>query len=253
MIKNVVADRIAKLEQEQLSSWKEIHRLQDGDTLELDWKTLPQWTPEHRSAASSAISEWCLAQTVASEALACIEKSDARIGAWLACASARSVVHMLPSKKLPHIGTAGALHEAEIMLSMVESWVQGRYPLQLIRDLSSSFKKNMDESLNFSGASELEHVRMAAMSSYVAVLHASMSHQSTAGKSAHYAAMSIASSEVLRFLHAMGSRAASRTASYWGEQNMSVAIVRANRELLEVLAHKIPSAIENAAEGYEKT
>lgn len=253
MIKNVVADRIAKLGQEQLSSWKEIHHLEDGDTLAVDWETLPRWTPEHRLAASSALSEWCLTQTVASEALASVEGSDARIGAWLACVSARSVVHMLPSQKIPSNTAVSGRPEAQKMLGMVENWVRGRWPLHLIRDQEGWLRQQLDEALFFSGMSELEHVRSAASSSHLAVFHACHRNRASSGKSAHYAAVSIASLAVLRSLQAAGSKASSRTAAYGAELGMMDAFGKANRKLLEALANEMPSAIERAAEGYENT
>lgn len=106
---------IASLPREQVSAWREIHEPGEGDALELDWRTLPRWTPEHREAIAAALHDWVLEQDDACDVMRAIVSSEKHVGVWLACVCARTVLqHVVDGEDRPRLA-----------IETTERWVRG--------------------------------------------------------------------------------------------------------------------------------
>lgn len=89
---------ITRLDSAQVRQLREVHGLDDDHApLTIDWRTLPQWTPEVREAVAVALHDYALSQSDARDVLRAIAASDRRVGVWLACAVARTVLHLVPA------------------------------------------------------------------------------------------------------------------------------------------------------------
>lgn len=106
---------IASLPREQVSAWREIHEPGEGDALELDWRTLPRWTPEHREAIAAALHDWVFEQDDACDVLRAIVSSEKRVGVWLACVCARTVLQYVEDGE----------GRPRLAIETTERWVRG--------------------------------------------------------------------------------------------------------------------------------
>lgn len=94
-------DAVARLPPEEVSSWREIHDLEDASELTLEWSTLPSWTAEHRGAVAKAMGEWCIDGGNPEASLREITMESPRVGVWLSSQVALSVTKYIADKDIP--------------------------------------------------------------------------------------------------------------------------------------------------------
>lgn len=97
----------------------------------IDWSDLSSlWTEARRKDAADTLRDWCLQQTDARAALQAITESSPRVGVWLACAVARSVLSHIPDgEDRPRLALEGA-----------ERWVRGELSEMQCRDADFAYQ-----------------------------------------------------------------------------------------------------------------
>ena len=133
-----ITKAIAALPAEQHRAWREAHGSDEDSALSLRWETSPMWTPEHRDAVAAAIHDICIGSKDASEALSSIALINRDLGALLACAIARSVLHLVDElDERPRY----AVESAELLISGVISREECQ---QGIRGAATSYNQSFN-------------------------------------------------------------------------------------------------------------
>lgn len=117
---NSIMRRMMGADQEQISSWCDIHGVEELDLVAINFSTVFRWTPEQIEIVHAGIHDWILEQTDARVAMETICRLDHRVGIWICAALIR--------KSYPSVtdGSEETLKSVSQCLDEVERWVSGQ-------------------------------------------------------------------------------------------------------------------------------
>lgn len=116
---NSIMRRMSGADLEQISSWCDIHGVEELDHVAINFSTVFRWTPEQVEIVHAGIRDWMLEQTDARVAMETICRLDHRVGIWICVALIR--------KNYPSVadGSEETLKSIHKCLDEVEKWVSG--------------------------------------------------------------------------------------------------------------------------------
>ena len=213
---------ISALPRELVSEWREAHGLDDDHApLTIDWRTLPQWTPEVREAVAVALHDYALSKSDARDVLRAIAASDRRVGVWLACAVARSALWHVPAGE----------DRPRLAIETAERWVRGQATVGECRAAADA-------------ADAAAYA--AAYAAYAAAAYAADAAHVAAYAAAADAADAASAANAAAYAAAYAAADADADAAWRG------ACTRSLRDLCQTIALATRDAIDAAAEGYAR-
>lgn len=112
-----IIQRMRSADREQISSWCDIHGVEDLDHVAIDFSNVFRWTPEQVEIVHAGIHDWMLWQDDARVAMESICRLDHRVGIWI-CAG-------LIRKNYPSAadGSEEVMESISSCIDEVEKWV----------------------------------------------------------------------------------------------------------------------------------